>query len=53
MTLIGFVFPKIQTVKTCLDMSKESFLRGQFEGQHAKLAQTLLKIGSQHLYHTY
>ena len=52
MTLIADVFPKLRAVKNVVrSMSKKSCLRGSFEKQHGKCAQTLLKFRRQHLYH--
>ena len=43
MTLIADVFPKLRTPKNVVRyMSKKSCLRGPFDKQHAKRAQTLL-----------
>ena len=54
MTLIGDVFPKLQPPKNVVrSTSKKSRLRGSFEKQHGKCAQTLLKCQGQLLYHIY
>ena len=48
MTLIGDVFPKLQPPKNVVrSTSKKSRLRGSFEKQHGKCAQTLLKCQGQ------
>ena len=54
MTLITNVFPKLRTPKNLISwLSKKSFFSGLFEKQQGKLAQTLLKLERQYLYHTY
>ena len=54
MTLIGDVFLKLQPPKNVVrSTSKKSRLRGSFEKQHGKCAQTLLKCQGQLLYHIY
>ena len=54
MTLITFVFRKLQTLKTWLDKKpKKSRFRGPFDKQHGKRAQALLASASQHLCHIY
>ena len=50
MTVKVFVFPKLRTLKTWLDMSKKSRFRGPFEKQHDKRAEPLFKSASQLLY---
>ena len=45
MTVIALVFPKLCTPKNVVrSTSKKSRLRGCFEKQHGKRAQTLLKF---------
>ena len=54
MTLIAYVFPKLQTAKNFLrSMSKKQRLRTPFESQHAKVFQTLLESARQHFYHIF
>ena len=52
MTLIADVFRKLRTPKNLVrSMFKMSRLRGPFEKQDGKRAQTLLKFEQQHLYY--
>ena len=54
MTLIADLFPKLRTQKNLVrSMPKKSPLKGSFEEQHGKCAQTLLKDQGQLLYHIY
>ena len=50
MTLIAFVFPKLQTPKLWLDKSLKS-LTGPLDKHHGRCAKALLKSASQLLYH--
>ena len=44
MTFLADVFPKLRTLKNVVRyMSKKSRLRGRFDRQHCKRAQTLLE----------
>ena len=51
MTLIEFVFPKLQTPKTWSEKCRESPVSEDLEKKHAKRAKALLKSLSQHLYY--
>ena len=52
MTLIAYVFPKLQTPKNVVrQMSQRSRLRGPLHRQHGKQAETLIQSQRQHLYH--
>ena len=52
MTLIGDVFPKLQTPKNLVRfMPKKSRFKGSFEKQHGKWSQILLKCQGRLLYH--
>ena len=54
MTLIAFVFRKLQTAKDVVrEMPKKSSFRRPFDKQHGKRSQTLLKSEVQLLYHNY
>ena len=54
MTLIAYVFQKLQTVKDVVrQMSKKSRFRRPFNKRHGKRSQTLLKSKRQHLYQIY
>ena len=53
-TVIGGVFPKLQTAKNVIRwISEKSRLRGPFHKQHGKRAQTLFQSGRRYLYHIY
>ena len=48
------VFPKLRTEKDLVkQMSKNSLFRRNFDKQHGKRSQTLLKSARKHLYHIY
>ena len=52
MTLIADLFAKLRTPKNVVRyLSKKSRLQGQFDRQHGKRVQTLLRSGSQDRYH--
>ena len=52
MTLIAYVFPKLQTPKNVVrQMSQRSRLRRPLHRQHGKRAETLIQSQRQHLYH--
>ena len=52
MTLIADLFPKLRTPENVVRyMSKKSRLKGPFDRQHGKRAQTLLRSERQHGYH--
>ena len=52
MTLIADISPKFRTPKNLVTyMSKRSCLRGPFDKQHDKQAQTLSQSKTQHRYH--
>ena len=52
MTLIADLFPKLRTPENVVRyMSKKSRLKGPFDRQHGKRAQTLLQSERQHGYH--
>ena len=54
MTLIAYVFPKLQTAKDVVrEVSKKSCFRRPFHKLHGKRSQTLLKSARQHLDHIY
>ena len=54
MTIIAYVFPKLQTAKYVVrQMSKKSCFRRPFDKQNGKWSQTLMKSVRQHLYHIY
>ena len=54
MTLIADLFPKLSTPENVVRyMSKKSRFKGPFDRQHGKLAQTLLRSGTQYCYHIY
>ena len=54
MTVIADGFPKLRTPKDVVrSMSKKSNFRGNFEKQHSKRDQTLLKFKREQLYHIY
>ena len=54
MTLIAYVFPKLQTAKDVVrEVSKKSCFRRPFNKLHGKRSQTLLKSARQHLDHIY
>ena len=54
MTLVAYVFPKLQTTKDAVrEMSKKSRFRRLFNKQNVKRSQTLLKSVRQHVYHIY
>ena len=54
MTLIADVVPKKRTPKNVVkQISQKSSLRGNFDKQHGKGDQTLLKSERHHLYHIY
>ena len=53
-TLIPYAFPKLRTVKNVVrKMSKKPRFRTQFNSQHAKQSQTLLKSSLQNFYHIF
>ena len=52
MTLIAYIFPKLQTTKNVVrQMAKKSRFRKPFKKQHGKPSQTLLKSARLHFYH--
>ena len=54
MILMVDVFPKLRTEKDLVkQMSKNSLFRRNFDKQHGKRSQTLLKSARKHLYHIY
>ena len=54
MNLIADFFPKLRTPENvAIYMSKKACLKGPFDRQHGKLAQTLLRSVTQHCYHIY
>ena len=54
MTLIVYVFPKLQTVKGVIgQMSTKSHFRRPFRKRHGKRSQTLLKPERVHVSQTY
>ena len=54
LTLIADVFPKLRTPKNMArSMPKKSHFRASLEKQHAKRAQTLIKLEGHLLYHIY
>ena len=54
MTLIGNLFPKLRSPKNLVRyMSKKSRFKRQFDRQHGKRVQTLLRSEPQHRYHIY
>ena len=54
MTLRADLFPKLRTAQNVVRyMSKKSCLKGPFDRQHGKRAQTLLQSAQQHCYHIY
>ena len=54
MTLIAYIFRKLQTVKDMVwEMSKKSRFRRPYNKQDGKRDQTLLKSQQKHVYHLY
>ena len=54
MTLIVYVFPKLQTAKDVVrQMSKKPRFRKPFDSQRVKLSQKLVKSAWQHFYHIF
>ena len=54
MTLIADFFPKLLTPENVVRyMSKKSRFKGPFDKQRGKLVQTLLRSGTQKIYHIY
>ena len=52
MTLIAFVYPKLQTTKTWLDKcKKKTSFKASFDKEYGKGAQALLKGASEHPFH--
>ena len=54
MTLIGYVFPKLQTTKDFVrQMSKRRHFRTSFDSQHVKGSQILVKSAWPHFYYIF
>ena len=54
MTLIAYLFPKLQTAKGDVrQMSKKPRFTTPFDSQKAKGSQTLLESAQQHFYHVF
>ena len=54
LTLRADLIPKLRTAQNVVRyMSKKSCLKGPFDSQHGKRAQTLLQSAQQHCYHIY
>ena len=52
MTIVAYVFPKLETTKGVVrQMSKKSSFSRPFDNQHRERSQTLLKFARQQIYH--